>query len=74
MNLDTIQDFINEEINPMLNIHKGYCEALGLSEGVLTVKLLGGCAGCPSARMTLFNGVEPRVLEKFPGLEAVELG
>ena len=37
------------------------------------VKLAGMCAGCPSAYMTLYLGVEAALRDEIPEFEAVRL-
>ena len=41
-------------------------------EGVVRVRLLGACAGCPGAMMTLKMGVERILKEKLEGVQSVE--
>jgi Fe-S cluster biogenesis protein NfuA len=40
--------------------------------GVVTVKLVGACGGCPMSQMTLKNGVERILKEAVPGVVSVE--
>ena len=61
-----INDTIDEKINPLLNLHKGSCEAVSLEEGILTIRLNGGCVGCPSAKLTLLNLILPILQENHP--------
>jgi Fe-S cluster biogenesis protein NfuA len=37
------------------------------------VKLTGMCAGCPSAQMTLYLGVEGALRDELPEFEALRL-
>lgn len=61
-----IQRTINEEVNTLLKLHNGSCEAVSLKDGVLTVHLNGGCVGCPASKITLMNLVIPVLKEKHP--------
>lgn len=69
-----IQEFIDQEINPVLDLHKGSCQVISQEGEVLTIAMQGGCAGCPSAKMTLFNFVAPTIMERFPNIKEVVLG
>lgn len=77
MNLDkeAIQLFIEQDINPVLSLHLGEARVVDFVPETSTVvlRLLGGCAGCPSSALTLYNGIVPRLEEKFPGI-LIELG
>jgi Fe-S cluster biogenesis protein NfuA len=72
--LEQIQKVIETEINPQLALHAGSCQLVGFDDGILTIKLFGGCSGCPSSQITLFNGIVPILKEKFPEIEDVMLG
>ena len=71
---ENIQKVLDESINPQLELHQGGCSIVDLNadEKLLTVNLTGGCVGCPSARLTLYNGIVPILQESFPELQ-VEL-
>lgn len=64
--VEEIQKTINEEINTLLKLHNGSCEAVSLEDGVLTVRLHGGCVGCPASKITLMNLITPALKEKHP--------
>lgn len=66
--IKSIQKVVDEEINPVLDLHKGKCEIVDFFDGALTIRLLGGCVGCPSSKITLMNGVVPILTERFPDL------
>lgn len=69
-----IQQVVNSEINPYLASHGGGCEVLDYTDGALTIRLLGGCSGCPSTQMTLLNGIIPILKENVPDLNKIILG
>lgn len=70
-----IEDFIAKEIAPVLKLHMGGCDVLGFDEkeNTVTIRLTGGCVGCPSSTLTLYNGIAPLLEERFPGIQ-IELG
>ena len=61
-----------EEIRPMLARHAGNIEFVGFEDGVVKVRMLGTCHGCPLSQLTLKAGVEELLREKVPGVERVE--
>ncbi len=68
-----IKELIENEINPQLALHAGGCELVDVEDGVVTLKLFGGCSGCPSSQITLFNGIVPIFREHFPEIKDVLL-
>ena len=66
MIIEKIRTVITDEINPYLAMHQGSAELIDYEDGVVTLKLLGGCSGCPSSQLTLFNGIVPILKEHFP--------
>ena len=72
---ETIRKIIEEKINPQLSMHGGSCELVDVSEdGVVAIRLGGGCAGCPSRNMTLLSGITPVLKEAIPEIKKVVLG
>ncbi len=62
-----------DEVRPMLMSDGGNVELIDVNdEGVVLVKLQGSCSGCPSASITLRQGIERIVKEKVPSVTAVE--
>ncbi len=72
--MNEIEQLIEEEINPQLALHGGGCEPLDFEEGVLTIRLHGGCSGCPSSKLTLLHGISPILKDRFPEVQEVVLG
>jgi len=66
--MEEIQKTINDDINPMLNLHGGSCTAMSFEKGELYIELLGGCAGCPSSKITLMNLIIPLLKEKHENI------
>ena len=61
-----------EKIRPSLQADGGDIELVGVNEGVVTVRLMGACQGCPMSEMTLKNGVERILKEHIPEVKLVE--
>ncbi len=68
-----IKEVIDNEINPMLELHAGGCELVDVEDGVVSLKMFGGCSGCPSSAITLFNGIIPILKEAVPDIKDVVL-
>ncbi len=62
-----------DEIRPYLQSDGGDCELLKVEDNIVYVRLVGACVGCPSSLATLKHGVENRIREAIPEIEAVEM-
>lgn len=59
-------------VRPQLQADGGDIELVDVSEdGVVQVKLLGTCNGCPMSQLTLAWGVERILKERVPGVTRV---
>jgi Fe/S biogenesis protein NfuA len=74
MKLSDIQKFIDEDINPALDMHGGSLSIESFDEESknLKVRLGGGCQGCASAKVTLQLQVNSYLREEFPDLNEIE--
>ncbi len=61
-----------DKIRPVLQADGGNIELVDVVDGVVKVKLMGACAGCPGAQMTLKMGVEKALKEEIPEVKSVE--
>ena len=66
--LEKIEAVLNEQVRPALRAHGGELEVDHLEDGVLYVKLLGQCAGCPAADLTNETLVEAELVKTLPQL------
>lgn len=66
--LKRIEAVLDEKVRPALRAHGGEIEVDHLENGVLYVKLLGQCAGCPSADLTNETLVEAELTAALPEL------
>lgn len=61
-----------DEIRPGLQMDGGDCELIDVTdEGVVTLRLVGACAGCPMSQMTLKMGIEATLKERVPEVREV---
>ena len=62
-----------DTLRPYLISDGGNIELLGVDEtnGIVTVHLVGACASCSSAQVTLYAGVEKTIKEKIPQINAL---
>ena len=63
-----IEAVLDEKVRPSLRAHGGELEIDHLEGGVLYIKLLGQCAGCPSADLTTETLVEAELVKALPDL------
>jgi len=59
------------KIRPALLADGGNVELVDVKEGVVKVKLIGACSGCPMATMTLKHGIEQALKEEIPEIKEV---
>jgi Fe-S cluster biogenesis protein NfuA len=60
------------DIRPALQADGGDIELVDVQDGIVQVRLLGACGGCPMSQLTLTNGVERHLKNVVPGVERVE--
>ena len=63
-----IEMVLEEKVRPALRAHGGEIQIDHLENQVLYVKMLGQCAGCPSADLTNETIVEAEVTAALPEL------
>ena len=59
------------QIRPALQADGGNVELVGVDDGVVSVKLVGACGGCPMSTMTLKMGIEKVLKEQIPEVKKV---
>ena len=62
--------FLEGPVSEMLKFHSGFARLEAYESSMAHIRLGGGCQGCPSSTMTLVNGVQQMLQERF-GEEAV---
>jgi Fe-S cluster biogenesis protein NfuA len=62
-----------ESVRPFLRSHGGNVELLGVSDGVVRLRLEGNCHSCPSSAVTMRQTVEEAIAARAPDVTAVEV-
>ncbi len=60
-----------ESIRPALQADGGDIELINVEDGVVKVRLMGACGGCPMSSMTMSQGVEQAVKKAVPEIKKV---
>lgn len=71
--LQMIEKVLENKVRPKLLEHEGNVEAVEYKEGILKVRLLGQCAGCPSAQLTTEELISDAVRSEIPEVKEVIL-
>ncbi len=66
-----LEKFFDEKIRPGIAGHGGAVEIIDIDNDKLFLRLSGGCQGCSSSKVTLKDGIEKLVKEKFPEIKEV---
>ena len=63
-----------ESVRPAIQMDGGDVEFVDFNEsdGVVSLRLMGHCVGCPMSRATLKNGIEARLKMAVPQVRYVE--
>ena len=62
-----------ERVRPFMQADGGDIELIDVDGNSADVRLTGMCAGCPSAHMTLYLGVETALRDEIPEFETLRL-
>lgn len=62
-----------DEIRPGLQADGGNVEFVDVNdEGVVFLRLVGACSGCPSSQITLKMGIERKLMDLIPEITEVQ--
>ncbi|HVL02852.1 MAG TPA: NifU family protein [Acidimicrobiales bacterium] len=61
------------QVRPLVESHGGALEVDSIKDGVVALRMLGTCDGCPSSSATLTFGVEAALREHWPNFRRLEL-
>ena len=68
---DRVERVINR-IRPAVQMDGGDIELVDVTDGIVKLRLVGSCHGCPSSMMTLKAGIERAIQAEVPEIKAVE--
>lgn len=60
-----------ESIRPSIEMHGGNIEFVQFEQGILSIRFLGACIGCPASSFTLKLGIEEAIKAHMP--EVIEV-
>jgi len=60
-----------EQVRPALLADGGDVQLIDVKDGVVILRLIGACGGCPMATMTLRGGIERVLKEQVPEVKEV---
>jgi len=66
-----VADLFEAEINPAIARHGGFVELLDVQDGVVMLRMGGGCQGCGMADVTLRQGIEAALRQRVPEVAGI---
>src|ERR1700693_4204985 len=66
-----ILEVVDDQVNPSIAMHGGHADLVAVEEGVVYVRLSGGCQGCGLAAVTLSQGIEVALRDSVPEIMSV---
>jgi Fe-S cluster biogenesis protein NfuA len=70
---DRVARVVRDEVAPALEMDGAAIEVLDVSDGVVRVRLTGGCTACPSTIYALMMGIEEELRRRVPEVEYLEI-
>jgi Fe-S cluster biogenesis protein NfuA len=61
-----------DSIRPGIQMDGGDVEFVEIKDGIVYVRLIGACGGCPMAQLTLKEGIERYIRNEIPEIKSVE--
>ena len=68
---ERVEQVINR-IRPAVQMDGGDIELVDVVDGLVKLRLVGSCSGCPSSAMTLKMGIERAIRAEVPEITGVE--
>ena len=70
--LAKINKVVDEKIRPGIQMDGGDIEVVDVENGIVKIRLMGACQGCPASAATLYGGVERILKQEIPEIKGVE--
>ncbi len=68
---EQVADVFETRINPMVASHGGRVDLIDVQDGVVLLRLGGGCQGCGMADVTLRQGIETTLRQMVPQVQGI---
>ena len=68
---ERVAQVFDEQVNPMVARHGGRVELIDVQEGVVMLRMGGGCQGCGMADVTLRQGIEGMLGQLVPEVRGI---
>ena len=68
---DVVEEIFQTQINPAVAQHGGRVDLIDVEDGVVVVRMMGGCQGCGMANVTLRQGIEASLKRMVPGVQGI---
>ena len=69
--LSAVRDLLDRQINPSIASHGGHIDVETVEDGVISLRMSGGCQGCAASQLTLRGGVERKLRAALPGINGI---
>jgi len=66
-----VADLFEAEINPAVAQHGGFVDLLDVQDGIVMLRMGGGCQGCGMADVTLRQGIEKALRQRVPEIAGI---
>jgi Fe-S cluster biogenesis protein NfuA len=68
---DQVARLFDAQVNPMVARHGGRVDLIDVQDGVVMLRLGGGCQGCGMADVTLRQGIEAMLNQSIPAVKGI---
>jgi len=68
---ERVRHVLDSEVNPAVARHGGRIVLVGVTAGLVHIRLEGGCQGCSLAEVTIRQGIERLLRARFPEINGV---
>ena len=68
-----VAQVLAEEVRPVLQMDGGDIELLGITDGIVRVRLHDACSGCPTTIIAVIMGIEQELRRRVPEVEWLEM-
>ena len=68
---DQVDALFRTQINPAVDQHGGRVDLIDVEDGVVVVRMMGGCQGCGMADVTLRQGIEAALKRSIPEVHGI---